>query len=477
MTLGPTPAPDRGDVLAPPADRGSRHTRRSPHERLLNPRSIAVVGASADTRKVGGRIISFLRKFGYRGPIIPINPKYSDIQGEACAPSVDAMPLGVDLVIICVKPEDAAAAFRAACERAVGAAIISSSGFAEVGTAGAALQSELAELARAHEVLLVGPNSLGLLSLVNGLCASFASTLATLPAFEAGRVPLVTQSGGFGMNVYVEALAQGARFSHLITTGNEAGATVAGFIEYFAADPTTPAIIGQLEGAREPDALIATVTRATAAGKRVALLATSSSEIADPVVAAHTALPPLGVDLLDTLFTECGAIRLATLDEMIDFATLAEFRGRAPLAVASVSGGTAAYIADWCARLDVPLANLAAETLASLERIIPAFGRVGNPTDVTAQIVQDVGLLREVLEALAADKGVGAILLFLGGMEDQAEAIRDTLQAADLRGRPMAVCWAGVREGARQTLAGTAPVLRDPLRFLRAFALWNRASR
>jgi len=230
-------------------------------EPLLRPRSIAVIGASTQPEKVGGMPIRLLGELGYAGRVYPVNPGADTVQGLRAYPTIDAIGEPVDLAIVAVPAASAADVMTQLGRAGTRAAVVFTSGFAEV-AGGAALQETLAANARAHGVQLLGPNCLGAMNLRARMFATFSPIpLTGVP--PVGEVGLVSQSGAFGAYAFALAREAGLGLSHWVTTGNEAGVQVADVIEWLAHDPDTRVILTYMEGARDGARLPARVTPAS----------------------------------------------------------------------------------------------------------------------------------------------------------------------------------------------------------------------
>lgn len=224
-------------------------------EYLYNPSSIAIVGASANRNKPGGIPLNALREQGYEGTLVAVNPQYDEIE----------------LIIVSVPAARVMDVMREGVEKRIKAAVIFTAGFAEVDDAGAALQNEMTELARANGIRLLGPNCLGLVNLTNNVLASFAG-IVNLDPVRPATLAFVTQSGAFGSMIYTEATAEGVGFSSFASVGNEADAEMADCIEYLLDDPNAQVIGGYLEGARDGRKLRRVAEEALSIGKPIVLL-------------------------------------------------------------------------------------------------------------------------------------------------------------------------------------------------------------
>ncbi|GAA5165190.1 acetate--CoA ligase family protein [Pseudonocardia eucalypti] len=446
--------------------------------RLFRPRSVAVVGASDDPERIGGRPVALLRRHGYPGEIYPVNPKYRTVQGLPCVPDIESLPPDVDLYVIALPARLAVDAVARAGAHGAKAAVVFGGGFAETGDAGRALQEALGAAAAAHNIALVGPNTVGLASFAHRGFPTFTTALAGLGDIEPGRIALVSQSGGFAFNLFAESYAAGARFAHVVGSGNEAGLRFPDYLEHLADDPLVDSVIGYLEGSSDGAALAAAFERLRVAGKPAFVLKTGASRRGQRAVATHTAQLSGDDQAWDALFGRYGVTRLHSIDEVVDVArALSLGTPRAGVAITTNSGGTAVYLADAAERFGVPLAELGDATRDRLVEALPDFAHVTNPIDLTAQVVNDRGLLPKALRILDDDPGIGLLLVFLGAMPDLSDRFIDALRglASDLA-TPLVLSWAGVPERVRQAAAAAGlTVCADPARVLRGLGTARNA--
>lgn len=445
--------------------------------RLFRPRSIAIVGASDNERRIGGRPLRILRQRGYTGDIHPVNPKYDVVQGIPCHRDVESLPEGVDLYLICVPADAATDVFERAAARGAGSAVVFAGGFAETGEKGRLLQDRLATAARAYDVALVGPNSLGYASIEPRTYGTFATMLETLPELRAGTVALVSQSGGTAFNLLTEAHWAGVRFSHVIATGNEAGLTFADYVEYLAADDATEVIVGYLEGTVDGSRLGDAFEATRRAGKPVFVIKSGASARGRTSVASHTAQISGDDDAFDALFDRYGVVRLRTMDDAADVARAAALGVTGDgVTIASNSGGAAAYLSDLADRHGVPLVDLSSRTREALTAVLPPFAGVGNPLDFTPQVINDPALLGRVLTILDEEESADLLLLYLGGMEYLAGDLLPAVAAAAGRIRAaLGLAWYGVSDRVRTRAAEEGLVVcGDPARLLHGVGLLRR---
>lgn len=404
---------------------------------LFEPRSIAVIGASDDPARIGGRPFRYLREAGYRGPVYPVNPGRETVQGARAYPAITDVPELVDVAIVAVPAAAAVDAVRACAEAGTGAAVIFTAGFAEIGGEGVERQRELSEIARSSGLRILGPNCLGAMNIAQRFVGTFSASLDSGPGFE-GRIAFVSQSGAFGSHCFAAARERGLGFSHWVTTGNEVDIDVADCLGYLAESPDCEILLAYLEGCRDGRRLEESLAAARERDKPVVVLKVGASEAGARAVASHTA-SLVGPDAAyDAVFRRHGAHRAHTVAELLDVAEACAHGvyPRGPrTGLVTVSGGIGVLMADAAtgAGLDVhPMPEDAQETLRSLW----PYAGVGNPVDTTAQTINDPDLfgkfLTTMLEAGAFDSIV-AFLAHVGLDAERAEPMLHALVAAQER--------------------------------------------
>src|SRR6185503_12163439 len=272
-------------------------------DRLLKPRSVAIVGASADTAKLTGRPLAYLEKYGFTGTVYPVNPRVEAIGKHRCYADIAALPEAPDVALVLLGADRVIDAVRALAARGTPAAIVLASGFGESGPEGKARQEELRRAA--GSMRLLGPNTIGLVNVTDGIVLSASNALVT-DAIVAGKVALVSQSGGILGSVLSRAQGAGLGFSQLIATGNESDLEVADFVDHLAGDEATRVIALYLEGLRNPEAFKAAVARARAAGKPVVAFEVGRSESGARSAVSHTGALAGSDAAYDALFRQFG---------------------------------------------------------------------------------------------------------------------------------------------------------------------------
>jgi acetate---CoA ligase (ADP-forming) len=382
--------------------------------RLLQPRSVAIVGASADTDKLTGRPLVYLEKYGFTGEIYPVNPRYETIGGYRCYRDITSLPQPPDVAIVLVGGAKVTDAVRQLAAIGTQAAIVLASGFGESGSEGRARQDELKRAAGAMRLL--GPNTIGLVNVSERIVLSASNALVT-DEIVAGNIALVSQSGGILGSLLSRAHAAGIGFSKLIATGNECDLEVADFIDYLVDDSATKVIALYLEGLRNPKAFQAAVTRAHAAGKPVVAFKVGRSESGARSAVSHTGALAGSDAAYDAMFRQFGVIRAERYSDLLDIPLMLS-RGRVlkgqRLAIITSTGGSASLLADAAgvAGFETPPPDEA--TAAKLKALaIDGATLDRNPIDVTLAGVKS-DTFRAILGHVSASASYDAVAVVLG---------------------------------------------------------------
>ncbi len=384
---------------------------------LLAPRSVAILGASSDATKIGGRPVKFLRTHGFEGAIYPVNPRAAEVQGLPAYASLADIPAPVDHAIVALPAAAALPAVRACAERGVRAVTVFSSGFAEVDGAGRAAQAELGAIARDSGMRILGPNCMGFMNLRTGFLGTFAF-MVDLGLPPLGRVALVSQSGAFGGQALVMARQQGLPLGAWVTTGNECDVELADCIAHFARDPQTDVIMGYMEGCKTPARLIEALALAQREGKPVIMVKAGRSEAGRAAVQSHTGALAGDDRVFDALFREYGVHRAQSVEDFFDVARACATGARpreGRVGVFTVSGGIGVLTADAAEQHGLPLPPLPAEAQQRLQALLP-HASVRNPVDGTAQIWADMRVFETFVRTMLAEGRYECVLLFLTAM-------------------------------------------------------------
>ncbi|MBD0416740.1 acetate--CoA ligase family protein [Oryzicola mucosus] len=383
-------------------------------DQLFNPRSVAVVGASDDPVRISGRPLAYLKAYGFAGTIYPINPKRQTVQGLKAYPSLLDPPEIPDVAIIAVSAQHVLQAVSDAGKKGVASAIIMSSGFAEAGGDGVALQRELVRLGKQGGVRLIGPNCVGLFSASSRFYGTFTQSLdGGVP--PAGGVAVVSQSGAYGGYIAYLARERGLGLNYWITTGNEADVDAAEAIAWLALRDDVQVIAVYLEGVRNGPAFMRALATARAARKPVVVMKVGRSAAGAIAASSHTA-SLAGTDAVyDAVFREYGAFRARTTEEQLDIAE-ACLAGKFPvsnrLGIVTLSGGVGVQMCDAAETYGLDVAPMPKPAQEKLRALLP-YAAVANPIDTTAQVMNDMSLVAKNLEIVLRDGGYDSLVSFL----------------------------------------------------------------
>jgi len=443
---------------------------------LLDAGAVAVVGASPDDGKIGGKPMRFLCEFGFKGRIYPVNPKYTEIRGHRCYPDLASIDGAVDIAVITVPHQAALPVVEQCVRKGVRQIVMFSSGYAETGAQGQQRQRELLRALEGGRTRLLGPNTLGVANLASGMIASFGQAFE-LPAgvLGSGRAGFVSQSGAFGTFIFTQAAERGVGFKYFVVTGNESDVSMAEVIAEMIDDPDIDLVAAYIEGLRDGRAFLDVCERARALGKMLLLIKTGRTPSGSAAAMSHTAAIAGADEVYQAVFRQTGAVRVVDEDEMLDILTLrcSGKRVAGPrVAVLTMSGGAGVLLADAIDGHGLELATLQADTEAALAAIVPAFGSTRNPVDLTGQFLAEPQMLEGSLRCLVADPGVDVVVFFLGLGRRHGPAIADTLRrVAQSTDKPLLVAWtAGPTAVMARLQDDGVPVLPTATRTIRALA-------
>lgn len=405
--------------------------------RLLQPRSVAIIGASADPAKTAGRPVAYLQKHGYAGRILPVNPKADRIGDLPCYADIASLPETPDVAIVLLGAERAHLAVKDLSARGCAAAIVLASGYTETGEDGARRQKQLVEAAGPMRIL--GPNTIGLVNLTDSIVLSATGALE-MDEFPVGGIGVVSQSGGILGSLLSRAAARGIGLSKLISTSNEVDLELADFIDHLADDPATQVIALYVETVRDPAKFRAACLKAASKDKPVVAFKIGRSEAGAQAAVSHTGAMAGADRMYDALFKQVGVIRAQTFNDLLDIpvalATGRHMRGQR-VAILTSTGGAGTLVSDdlGVAGFETPAPDAAtAEALRALQTGSEAV-LDRNPIDVTLAGLRP-DLLRGAIRALLASPSYDALVIIVGSSslampELMANAIRDCLPDSD----------------------------------------------
>ena len=437
---------------------------------LFNPKSVAIIGASPDVKKIGGRPLSYLQRYGFTGNIYPINPKYEDINGLRCYANILEVPGTVDVAIIAVPQAAVLQSLEKCGQSGVKSVVIFSAGFGEVGEEGQKAQQQMKEIAKRYNIHLLGPNCLGIFNVREGFYGTFSTIIEDEKPLES-KIGFVSQSGAFGSHVFTLARQQNIGFSYFVATGNEADVDVADCITFLATDPNTNVIACYMEGVQDGDKLIQALQLARANNKPVISLKVGTTEAGMKAAVSHTGSIVGTDEIFTTVFNQNGVYRAQTIDEFLDVtyaaSQLPALKGD-NVAVFTISGGVGILLADQLTESGFHVLETPADVQARLTEILPIAG-TSNPIDTTAQISYIPTLLEDFMDSVFGSGQYDAAVIFLGfaGLKHDSIKLRiDTLQKMKQKYPhiPQLPVTINSKESSKAFYEANVPVLQDPTR-------------
>lgn len=375
---------------------------------LLAPKSIALVGASDDPARIGGRPLRYLLNSGFAGPVYPVNPKRTHVQGIPAFASISALPEAPDVAILAVPASGTIQAVRESAEAGVKAAIVFSAGFAETSAEGAALQDEMTAIARETGMRILGPNCLGVFNSANGYYGTFSAAFDS-EFIKPGPVAVVSQSGAYGSHIMHLARQRDLGIGYWITTGNECDVDVAEALRWVIDQPDVNVVMAYAEGVRNRDAFIEALELARERRKAIVFMKVGRSEVGAHAVSSHTAALAGSDAVFDAVFRQYGVWRAKTTAEQIDIA-YACARGIYPkndkLGIFTLSGGFGIQMADDAAASGLDVAPMPDAAQDELKAMLP-FASPRNPVDATAQALTDMPLMSKFISTMLEKGGYG----------------------------------------------------------------------
>ena len=462
---------------SPPMD---DKTPRSGLDALFNPRSVAVIGASEDPTRIGGRPLRYLKEFGFRGEVWPVNPRRDRVQGLEARPDIGEVPGPIDVAVVAVAAANVPETIEACAECGVGAAVVFTSGFAETDAAGAARQRRLREIARSSGMRILGPNCLGVYNAATGFFATFTTTL-DIHRPKPGPVAIVSQSGAYGSHLGLLARRRRIDVGLWVSTGNECDVTVSECIAWMAERPDIEVLAAYAEGIGDGNALLASFDAARARGKRVLFTKTGRSEAGAEAVRSHTAALAGADAVFDAMLAQAGIVRTDSTEEMLDAAYAASF-GALPssrrIGLMTISGGAGVMMADEAAVQGLEVAPMPEEAQRRLKEKL-SFCTPRNPVDITAQVFNAPHLVGAFLDAMLDEGDYGAVVLFftyVASVEFMAKPILEAIARARERHphRPILMSMVGSDEAIAPYEALNVPVFEDPVRAVRTVSALAR---
>jgi acetate---CoA ligase (ADP-forming) len=417
---------------------------------IMRPRSVAIVGMSAKPGSAGQIVLELLGNNKFDGPIHLVGRGAGDIGGRKVLGSIDELPIGVDLAIFTLPAGAVREAVEGCVRRKVKAAVVFASGFAEAGGDGVADQEQIAAIARAGGLALVGPNCLGLMNFVNGFAAVFFSPKAIprLPEGSRGAVAIVAQSGGLGNHLEAGLTVRGVPVSCWISTGNEAGLGLADFVQYLLDDPVTQVIALYVEDIRRPQEFLDIAAEAMRRGKPIVMMHPGRGAKAKEAAQSHTGALSGDHAVMRTLVEHAGVVMVDTLDELVDVSEiLARFPkpSKGDLGILTFSGAFCGIAHDFCEDIGVRVPPLSQATKDYLTPLLPSFLPPKNPLDLGTQTIWQPELLPTCVEALLRDPAIGGLAISIPATSPTHSVlyVKGIVAATATGGKPVALAILG----------------------------------
>lgn len=388
---------------------------------ILEPRSVAVIGASRQSGSVGNRILMNIIESGFKGPVYPINPKASEINGLKCYPSILSVEEPVDLAVVAVPAAVVPEVARQAGEKGVKGLVVVSAGFREVGHEGAKLERELLDICNKYGMRMVGPNCLGVINTSVPINTTFASSKA-LP----GNIAFLSQSGALCSAILDWAPMEGIGFSVIVSLGNSADLNVIDFIEALKDDKATRVIACYVEGINEGERFLK-AAKETSRVKPIVVLKAGVTNLGVRAVSSHTGSMAGSAVAYDAAFREVGVINVDSVEELFDNAKALAYQpvphGR-NVTVLTNAGGPGIVATDSCEKFGMGLAWLSTETIEALRAFLPPHASVINPVDLLGDATAERYL--KTLRAVLRDPGVDSVIVIL-----TPQAVTEPLKTAE----------------------------------------------
>jgi acyl-CoA synthetase (NDP forming) len=442
---------------------------------FVEPRSVAVLGASDYGAKTSGRTIRYLDKYGYAGGVFPINPRRSTVQGRPAYPDLAAVGRPVDLAVIVTPAERSVAALESCVAAEVPAVIMIPSGFAELNAEGVARQRDLQAVLRGSATRVLGPNCVGLVSVRSRMAATI-NTGMDQDRFDLrdGGIAFLTQSGAMGAFVFNMSQTRRVGLGALVSTGNEMDIDFPEMLDALVADPAITGVAGYIEGIRDGAAFARSLRRAQEAGKPLGFLKVGRSSVGVDAIASHTGALAGSDAVYSSVFEQYGVTRIGGVEALADWAQMVDLARRPAgvrLSVATTSGGGGVLVADHCTELGIELATWEGEWQQRLAEALPGYLSARNPIDM-AGTGGDAGTLGRVLTLMGEHPGTDVALVLIGNLDKEEDALIEALHRAHREmDKPLIVVWVG--GSGRPVLELTSrgiPAYTDPGRALHALA-------
>jgi acetyltransferase len=447
---------------------------------ILEPRSIAVVGASDQAGNLGGATVRRLLKFGFPGRVMPVGRSGAPVAGLESCRDVASLPAACDLAILAIPASGLLAAIGECADAGIRHAIAYAGGLGEAGTDGVRLQRELVALCRERGVVLCGPNCVGVINATTPVAATFSTALEEIDRLRPGGISMVAQSGGIATTAFSMVQQAGFGFRYLVSSGNEAVVDFADWLHAFAEDPPTRIIGGYLEGIVDGARFVRALETARDRGKRVVLIKAGTTGATARAAQAHTGALVGDDRVVDAVLAELGVMRVRSVEELVDVVLmLVDNRDKpargAGVGIVTFGGGNGVLAADQCAQAGLATPGLRPATAEQMRTLLVSVATAANPLDLTPTTAfrdDAMAQLPHALDLLAAEPDVHSLLFVAGSMAAKAREIREVACGWAARAdKPLCVSWPSPPIGIPESLAERGIYsFSDPARAVRALA-------
>lgn len=434
---------------------------------FFKPKSVAVIGATPSSGKIGNIIIENLFSQGYKGKVYFVNPNYREILGIPCHPSVLDCPETPDMAVVVVPAKLVAGVLEEAGQKGVRCVTVISAGFSEGGDEGKVMERDITEIAKRHGIRMIGPNSLGIISPHHDMNASFARTSPM-----KGQIAFFSQSGAFCTAAIEYSISELLGFSAFVSTGNKADIDDADLVSYFANDTKTKCIAAYMEATRKGQELFKALDKASRK-KPIVILKAGRSRRGAKAASSHTGALAGSDAAFDAAFKQTGVYRARTMFELFDasqaLANQPPLMGDG-LAIVTNAGGMGVIATDYAEELGLELAELSASTLAEIGKVCPPTWSWGNPIDIIGDA--DTARYSNVLKIVGQAPEVKGILVIAArqAATNLFELAKWISITAKLSGKPTVACFPGIEDPESERFLDGAgiPVMPVPERAITA---------
>jgi len=453
-----------------------REVSVNPAEVLLNAQSVVIIGASDNGAKASGRTLRYLLKYGFGGELFAVNPNRETVQGVRSFNRLGELPIVPDVAVIVLPESGVEQAVRECGTLGIRFAIVFASGYAELGEAGAALQNSLAAAAAEAGVRILGPNSVGAVSVGNNLTATFMTGLDQ-ERFDLrdDGIAFVSQSGAMGGFILNMAQSTGIGVGRFFSTGNESDLTLPDLIQGLADEGSTRVVLGYVEGVRDGEAFQRALASCANADIPVCIMKVGRSERGAKAAASHTGALVGSDAVFDGVLRRHGVQRADSVEHLLDLARVFASDARPSgnkVSIVTFSGGAGVLMTDYAEQLDLDVFPWADEWQQTMRGVLPEFASVMNPIDTTGNLASDQVMLGRALQIGLDNPDTDILMVLLGNLEVEEDGICESIiNIASRSDKPVLVAWVG-GSGKPLSVLSTAgvPTFTDPLRAMRAAA-------